>query len=194
MLKNKAVLEAALFWVMAPGTLKWHSCPLLSGHLCLVCFATDSSFGSIFFSTPLSRLPPFQSHLYALIIISQLKSTSKVWDLSPASAQCCGQCEILHSLHTHSHSGEKNKQRRQTPGCWKTKTKQKSHVSGYKLQVLRCHFQTIKSTSIFFFFFLLWALSYLQTRPQIWSSNFTVLALALETNEDTEVKSHMLQN
>lgn len=36
-------------------------------------------------------------------------------------------------------------------------------------------FQTVKST-------------YLQTCPQIWSSNFTVLALALEKYEDTRVR------
>lgn len=42
-----------------------------------------------------------------------------------------------------------------------------------------------------FAFFYSEALSYLQTRPQIWSSNFTVLALALEKYEDNRLQSHV---
>lgn len=106
----------------------WNGTPVL--HRLAICVFPASLLTPFFFSSSIfysfqhhSRdFPHFQSHHFlfhfqALIVILQLKSMNKVWDLSPASAQCCGQCEILHSPHTHSRSGEKIKQSRKTPGC-----------------------------------------------------------------------------
>lgn len=165
---------------MAPGTLKWYSCPVRPSVPPLLLYWLHFRF-HLFFERRLSRRPPFQSHpvlsLFYALIISLLKGVSEVWGLSPASAQCCGQCEILHSLRTHSHSGRKTGR-----GC--RKTKQKSHVFGDKQSLQMLHF---KLSNQFFFFFAV-SKSYLQTRPQIWSSNFTVLALALEKHEDMQVR------
>lgn len=48
---------------------------------------------------------------------SHLKRISGAWNVSPVSAQCCGQHEILRSLHMHSHSEKERTHSRQTAGC-----------------------------------------------------------------------------
>ena len=100
---------------------------------------------------------------------------SKFSNLLPASGPYCGQCEILHILHTHSHS-ERNKTK-----DGETKVLKITIPAGNKVLV---SYISNCLTFIFIFIFIL-TLSYLQTCPQIRSSNFTVLTLALEKRQKT---------